>query len=76
MPGEEVKGVDLEVREGEILGVGGLAGQGKIGIPNGVMGSYPAAGEVELFGTPLPLNDSQKCAQERHGHGFRGPAPA
>ena len=34
MPGEEVKGVDLEVREGEILGVGGLAGQGKIGIPN------------------------------------------
>ncbi len=61
MPGEEVKGVDLEVREGEILGVGGLAGQGKIGIPNGVMGLYPAAGEVELFGTPLPLNDAKNA---------------
>ena len=43
MPGEDVKGVDLDVREGEILGVGGLAGQGKIGIPNGIMGLYPAA---------------------------------
>ena len=54
MPGEMVKGVDLEVREGEILGVGGLAGQGKIGIPNGIMGLYPAAGEVKLFGKDLP----------------------
>ena len=58
MPGEMVKGVDLEVREGEILGVGGLAGQGKIGIPNGIMGLYPAAGEVKLFGKDLPLNDA------------------
>ncbi len=61
MPGEEVKGVDLEVREGEILGIGGLAGQGKIGIPNGVMGLYPAAGSVELFGKPLPLNDAENA---------------
>ena len=61
MPGEMVKGVDLEVREGEILGVGGLAGQGKIGIPNGIMGLYPAAGEVKLFGKDLPLNDAQNA---------------
>ena len=61
MPGEEVKGVNLEVREGEILGVGGLAGQGKIGIPNGIMGLYPAAGEVTLFGQPLPLNDAENA---------------
>ena len=59
MPGEDVKGVDLDVREGEILGVGGLAGQGKIGIPNGLMGLYPAAADkVEFFGKPLPLNDA------------------
>ena len=58
MPGEEVKDVNLEVREGEILGIGGLAGQGKVGIPNGVMGLYPASGEVELFGEKLPLNDA------------------
>ena len=57
MPGEAVKGIDLDVREGEIIGIGGLAGQGKIGLPNGVMGLYPAEGEVEFFGKPLNLND-------------------
>ena len=59
MPGEAVHGIDLDVREGEILGIGGLAGQGKVGLPNGIMGLYPAQGEVELFGTPLPLNDAK-----------------
>ena len=57
MPGEAVKGLNLSVYEGEILGIGGLAGQGKIGIPNGVMGIYPAQGEVLLFDEPLALND-------------------
>lgn len=28
MPGEIVRNVDLDVKEGEILGIGGLAGQG------------------------------------------------
>ncbi len=59
MPGEAVRGLNLSVFEGEILGIGGLAGQGKIGIPNGIMGIYPAEGHVELFGEPLPLNDSR-----------------
>ena len=46
MPGEKVRGVDFDVRRGEVFGIGGLAGQGKIGIPNGIMGLYPARGEV------------------------------
>jgi len=57
MPGERVRGIDLDVRKGEIIGIGGLAGQGKIGLPNGIMGLYPATGEVELFGQKLNLND-------------------
>lgn len=57
MPGEETRGVDLDVYEGEILGVGGLAGQGKIGIANGLMGLYPAAGEVRIGDRRLGLND-------------------
>jgi simple sugar transport system ATP-binding protein len=57
MPGERVKGVDLEVRRGEILGIGGLAGQGKLGIANGILGLYSARGEVVLDGMPLPLNN-------------------
>ncbi len=56
MPGEEVKDVSLTVHKGEILGIGGLAGQGKVGIPNGVMGLYPAEGEVEFGGEKLELN--------------------
>jgi simple sugar transport system ATP-binding protein len=57
MPGETVRSVSLEVRKGEILGIGGLAGQGKLGIANGVMGLAPAGGAVRAFGEPLPLND-------------------
>lgn len=58
MPGEEVRGLDLSVRRGEILGIGGLAGQGKIGIANGIMGLYPATGTVAKGGKPIPLNDT------------------
>jgi len=50
MPGEEVKGIDLKLYEGEILGIGGLAGLGKLGISNGIMGLYPTAGEFILRG--------------------------
>ena len=58
MPGERVKGVDLAIRRGEIFGIGGLAGQGKLGIANGIMGLYPARGEAVFDGKALPLNNS------------------
>lgn len=59
MPGETVKGVTLDVKKGEILGIGGLAGQGKIGIPNGIMGLFPSSGDVVKNGHPLRLNDAR-----------------
>ena len=55
MPGEQVKGIDLDIRKGEIFGIGGLAGQGKLGIPNGIMGLYKASGEVRINGELLDL---------------------
>ena len=61
MPGEKVKGVDLKLRRGEILGIGGLAGQGKVGIPNGILGLYPATGEINFDGQsidPTKLGDA------------------
>lgn len=58
MPGEEVKGIDLQIKKGEILGIGGLAGQGKIGLANGVMGLYPAKGSIKLKGDELELNST------------------
>ena len=57
MPGEMVKDVSFEVKKGEIFGLGGLAGQGKIGIPNGVMGLYLAKGDVEFDGKSIKLNN-------------------
>ncbi|HEY7728653.1 MAG TPA: sugar ABC transporter ATP-binding protein [Candidatus Eisenbacteria bacterium] len=59
MPGEPVADASFEVGRGEVLGIGGLAGHGKIGIANGVMGLYPAAGRVTFEGSPLALNDSR-----------------
>ncbi len=56
MPGETVRDVSFTVRKGEIFGIGGLAGQGKLGIPNGIMGLSPAGGKVSLFGKPIKLN--------------------
>ncbi len=61
MPGEMVRGIDMTVYQGEVLGVGGLAGQGKIGLPNGIMGLCPATGEVEVFGEPLPLGNAAQA---------------
>lgn len=63
MPGEEVRKVNLDIYEGEIFGIGGLAGQGKVGIANGIMGLYPAKGSVQVFGEALPLNAPRAALQ-------------
>jgi len=78
MPGERVRGVDLELRRGEILGIGGLAGQGKVGIPNGILGLYASSGEIEFDGEkiePSKLGDAlQKhiafVSEDRRGAGL------
>jgi simple sugar transport system ATP-binding protein len=59
MPGERVREVTLDVRRGEILGIGGLAGHGKLGIANGIMGLYPAQGRVALGGEAVPLENAR-----------------
>lgn len=56
MPGEMVKDVNLKVYEGEILGIGGMAGQGKLGITNGIMGLYNSGGKVTYKGKDVKLN--------------------
>ena len=61
MPGEIVRDVNLDIKRGEILGIGGLAGQGKIGIPNGIMGLYRAGGTVTFNGEEIALNNPRAC---------------
>lgn len=78
MPGERVDGVDLDIYQGEILGIGGLAGQGKIGIANGLMGIYPATGEIVYESEALELNNTYKTlskdiafvSEDRKGFGL------
>lgn len=65
MPGEEVKGVNLDVFKGEILGIGGLAGQGKIGIANGIMGLFNSNGEVIFENKPLKLNNPREALKSK-----------
>lgn len=65
MPGEAVKGFHLDVRDGEIIGLGGLAGQGKIGVSNGILGLYPAEGEIYYKGHSLPLNNPLAILKEK-----------
>lgn len=65
MPGEVVRHADLDIYEGEILGIGGLAGQGKIGIANGIMGLYESSGSVEYEGKDFNLNNTQSAYDSR-----------
>ena len=64
MPGERVEDVTLAVRRGEILGIGGLAGHGKLGIANGIMGLYPAKGRVIFNEKIYALNDPRRALRE------------
>ena len=59
MPGERVQDVSFKVHKGEIVGIGGLAGQGKLGIANGIMGIYPADGRIVFKGKELRLNNTK-----------------
>jgi simple sugar transport system ATP-binding protein len=78
MPGESVKGIDLDVRRGEKFGIGGLAGQGKIGVPNGILGMYPSTGSIEFNGEAVhaeKLGDALKkhisfVSEDRRGVGL------
>lgn len=50
-----LRGVDLQIRQGEVVAVLGTNGSGKSTLIKTVVGLLPAArGEVRLFGTPVP----------------------
>ncbi len=78
MPGEQVRSMSVSVRKGEIFGFGGLAGQGKLGIINGIMGLYPVKGEAEVFGKKLNFsklgdaleNEVAFVSEDRRGVGL------
>ncbi len=64
MPGETVRDVSFKVRRGEIFGIGGLAGQGKLGVPNGIMGLYPSGGTATFEGRELDMANAASILKE------------
>lgn len=60
MPGELVKNLDLKVRKGEILGLAGMAGQGKIGVANGIMGLYYSSGNIKFNNEEIKINSPEE----------------
>lgn len=65
MPGERVEDVSLKVHEGEILGICGLAGSGKLGIANGIHGLYETEGQVIYKGEPLNIKSTKEVLGRR-----------
>ncbi len=55
--GDSVKGVSMKIRKGEIVGLGGLEGQGQSVFLRSLYGVHPLrSGSVRLAGNPLSLN--------------------
>lgn len=67
---ERLKGIDLTVRAGEILGVAGVAGNGQSELLDVLGGIRPAKGEVTLNGRPLTLSGPGSDARARRAAGI------
>lgn len=71
------EGLDLDVRQGEILGVVGGSGTGKSVLMRSIIGlQTPDAGEVDVFGEPMLGRDEDKTVaiRKRWGVLFQGGA--
>ena len=62
---ERVKGIDLSVRAGEILGIAGVAGNGQSELLEVLGGMRPGTGSIRLNGQPLPLSGAGSDGRAR-----------
>ncbi len=67
---ERLRGIDLDLRAGEILGIAGVAGNGQSELLEVLGGMMPATGEVRLKGRPLPLTGHGADGRTRRAAGI------
>lgn len=70
---ERLRGIDLEIRAGEILGIAGVAGNGQTQLLE-ILGGFPEpgarlSGEIALKGASLPLRGTDARARRQAGIG-------
>ncbi|MBY8870301.1 sugar ABC transporter ATP-binding protein [Micromonospora sp. PLK6-60] len=60
----KLRDIDLELRAGEVLGVGGLQGSGRSALARALFGAAPfTTGEVTLDGTPVRLRSPRAAVR-------------
>jgi ribose transport system ATP-binding protein len=65
--GQRLSNIDLDLREGEVLGVGGLQGHGQRELFQALFGIGRARGSVELWGKPLTARGPRQRLSGRDG---------
>ena len=66
---DRVKGVSLNVRAGEILGIAGVAGNGQSELLEVLGGMLKAQGTVRIGSIPIDLSGANSDGQSRRAHG-------
>ncbi|MEL7164535.1 MAG: ABC transporter ATP-binding protein [Pseudomonadota bacterium] len=67
---ERLKGIDLHVRAGEILGIAGVAGNGQSELLEVLGGYATGTGTITLNGTPVDLNGAGADGRARRAMGI------
>lgn len=62
--GHKLKNINLELRAGEILGIGGLAGQGQLELFMALFGLIPVTGEIQIKGKTVSLKNPKASIRE------------
>lgn len=65
--GTRVRGVDFDIKKGEILGVGGIQGQGQLELFLALYGILPGSGEVSVSGQRVSVNNPRQALKAKIG---------
>jgi ABC-type uncharacterized transport system ATPase subunit len=67
---ERVKGINLNLRAGEVLGIAGVAGNGQSELLEVLGGYQSASGKITLNGQEIDLTGKKSNGQSRRAHGI------